>query len=1251
MQTRRRRPSLLNGASIAVCLLALARSAGAVDGTWTSPATGLWSDSLNWLGGTVANGFDATANFDTIDTLGDVAVHLDTARTIGNLIFGDVDGATTPGDWLLDNNGNAANILTLQATGTPTITVNALGDGKSVTIQAEIAGLNGINKAGVGTLTLTGANSYTGGTTLSGGILAFSALNNLGSGGITFDGGTLQWAGTNTTDISTRTVTIGPGGGTLDVVANNVTLANAIGNNGAGSLTKTGAGTLTLNGVNTYSGGTLLNAGIILISADAALGAATGGVTFSGTSTLRFGGAFTLPATRTITSNAGVTGTLDIQANAITVAGPLVGAGAFTKSGSAVLTYTGTTASGFTGALNINTGIFRVAAGSTLAAGSFTVAATAGAQFHVNGGAFTSSALSTVNQTGAGFLIDSGTAAFNGGIRTNGDNGGVIRVSGGTFTASDVNVQRNSAGTVDFTRGFILSGGTSTVGTIRLGSANSNGAMSVEGGNLTANGAVTIGNQQTSGRGGAMRVTSGTFTSTDTVDGIVLGKTNLVNGNANNVASATFTGGVSKVEKFTLGFDSTVTAGSSTIAVNGGTLYLGSGGIVKNGTSGLTTAVNLTAGLIGANADWASAVSVSTGTTATNNITIKAASDADVAHDITINGVTGSGGFTKTGGGKLIIGGNSTYNGGSVGTTISAGTLQVGSGGTAGTLGTSVVINNGILAFNRTDALTFANNISGTGALEHNGTGTTTLSGTNTYAGNTTINAGTLRVASSLPSPVVTVNSTGTLGGTGALAGAVTVNNGGRLAPSDAAGTAPATLTLGSVTLSSGSILDVDFTSLSTFDKVVVTGTNGLTINGVGINLYTSNTVTPWTTTGSYNLFQYTGDLGGLAATNLSSALTILNPLGSLTYNFSSAGGFITLDIGTVGVTPTWIATGGGSWNTAGNWNTTAPNAQDATAKFGSAISAPSTVTLDGNKTVGVIEFGNANAYTIAQGTSGTLTLSKSSGSAAVDNVSGSHTISAPVSLASPTIVTVFDPADTLTVSGAVSGANSLTKSGLGTLALPSANSFGGGATLAAGTLRIGHNQSLGTAAATVTGNGTLQFGANNLAPANDVVVNSGATATIDTQSNSATLAGVVSGDGALNKAGSGRLVLLSSANSYNGPTTITAGVLSVDNLSDGSFPSPIGQSANDAANLVLNGGTLEYTGTGISTDRLFRLRYRRRSPRGFRHGSGAIHQFRSNHLRGVQHGADADAFRHEHRCKHAECGDRQQWHRCNFAD
>ena len=311
-----------------------------------------------------------------------------------------------------------------------------------------------------------------------------------------------------------------------------------------------------------------------------------------------------------------------------------------------------------------------------------------------------------------------------------------------------------------------------------------------------------------------------------------------------------------------------------------------------------------------------------------------------MAHDIGINGgIAGSGGFTKTGGGKLIIGGDSTYTGGSVGTTISAGTLQVGGGGTAGTLGTSIITNNSILAFNRSDTLTFANNISGTGAVQQNGSGTTTLTGTNTYSGSTTINAGTLRVNSSLPSPTITVNNTGTLAGPGPVAGFVTVNSGGKLAPSDLAGTSPGTLTLGSLTLSSGSTLDFDFSSLSTFDKVSVTSANGLTINGAGINLFASNTTNRWTIPGNYNLFQFTGSLGGLAASDLNAAFSILNPEPTYTYNFSNTGGFITLSIGSPVVIPTWDSTGGGSWarRAIGLRHCLTP---DAKAKFGNKIIA-----------------------------------------------------------------------------------------------------------------------------------------------------------------------------------------------------------------------------------------------------------------------------------------------------------------------
>ncbi len=56
------------------------------------------------------------------------------------------------------------------------------------------------------------------------------------------------------------------------------------------------------------------------------------------------------------------------------------------------------------------------------------------------------------------------------------------------------------------------------------------------------------------------------------------------------------------------------------------------------------------------------------------------------------------------------------------------------------------MIDNGNLAFNRTDAVTFPGNVSGTGSLNQIGTGTLTLTGTNTYTGGTTITAGTLQI-------------------------------------------------------------------------------------------------------------------------------------------------------------------------------------------------------------------------------------------------------------------------------------------------------------------------------------------------------------------------------------------------------------------------------------------------------------------------------------------------------------------------
>jgi len=142
-----------------------------------------------------------------------------------------------------------------------------------------ISGTGSFQQLGTGTTILTAVNSYNGGTTISAGVLNVSADNNLGSaaGGLTFNGGTLQFGSAfNLAD--TRTITLNGGGGTFDTNGFNTSISQGI--TGSGGLTKTGPGTLTLSGSNSYSGGTVLNAGILVVNNAQALG--LGNVTVNG---------------------------------------------------------------------------------------------------------------------------------------------------------------------------------------------------------------------------------------------------------------------------------------------------------------------------------------------------------------------------------------------------------------------------------------------------------------------------------------------------------------------------------------------------------------------------------------------------------------------------------------------------------------------------------------------------------------------------------------------------------------------------------------------------------------------------------------------------------------------------------------------------------------------------------------------------------------------------------------------------------
>lgn len=118
-----------------------------------------------------------------------------------------------------------------------------------------------VTKSGPGILALNGANGFPGAFAFDGGLVRFNNAGNLGTSSLAFDGGGLQWATGNTTDISINSVSIGGGGVTFDMGANNVTFANPLG--GAGGLTKTGPGKLTLNGNNTFNGSTVIALGTL----------------------------------------------------------------------------------------------------------------------------------------------------------------------------------------------------------------------------------------------------------------------------------------------------------------------------------------------------------------------------------------------------------------------------------------------------------------------------------------------------------------------------------------------------------------------------------------------------------------------------------------------------------------------------------------------------------------------------------------------------------------------------------------------------------------------------------------------------------------------------------------------------------------------------------------------------------------------------------------------------------------------------
>jgi autotransporter-associated beta strand protein len=141
--------------------------------------------------------------------------------------------------------------------------------------------------------------------------------------------------------------------------------------------------------------------------------------------------------------------------------------------------------------------------------------------------------------------------------------------------------------------------------------------------------------------------------------------------------------------------------------------------------------------------------------------------------------------------------------------------------------------------------------------------------------------------------------------------------------------------------------------------------------------------------------------------------------------NFWGEGGTSTVTYDWVGYGPgynpppgpathTWNVDANGNWSLASNWTGGEPNADGAAANFLGAITAARTITVDGQKTVGSLTFNNTNSYTLAG--PGPLVINSAAAST-IEVTGGSHTISAPLSIAAGKTVTKSGPG-TLTISG-----------------------------------------------------------------------------------------------------------------------------------------------------------------------------------------------------------------------------------------
>lgn len=1182
-------------------VLALSADAGAITLTWDgngSTAPNPNGGSGTWDTNTTANWWDGALNvvWPALGGNDDDAIFADTAGTVTIAA-----GGVTADDLTFNTSGYILSGGTLTLNGASSVLTT--GAGVTATINSVInPGATGFSKAGAGTLVLGGANTYTGPTAVTEGILRLGNNSALGASSLTTvsSGATLDLAGFSGAGLAISISGTGVGG--VGAIHNsNGAIASSI---SVGAVTLTGDATIT----NAVAGG------------DRGKTLSTGTMNLGGNKLTLSSGLVAI-GLRNITS-----GNIDIN------------------SGGILLSENGGTQTSVTGTITINAG------GLMETRDSDNSAMTSLHTIALNGGRLATATITGNNGGGAGTLLKNNITvdAVNGGI-INGNNtafGINLRLAG--------NISGSGALTLQGAKGVEFQGDTSgytgtatvTSGTLffspTIASQTFNGIIAGTQ-PVTKTGVNTTIFAANNTYAGATTVSAGTLVLAGSNTGAGLtsvssGATLRLDYGANNIhkigGALTLSGG--SVELSGGSFADTVTGTtltantSSTVTRSSGSATLNLGAITRNnlsflnfGQSGIARASNTnnTYGILGT---WATvggsqwAVNDGTGlvvAAATTDLTRLSSGDKTIldgaaTHVRLIEG-TGTAGNILLGSAtttiNTLIQSNVSGTGAAIvdpaGQTLALNAVMVSTGAGALTIGSGT--NNGTLRAAGT-SLEFVdlaaagitvNSViadgTGSSTVTKQSAGVMTFTNENTYSGGTTVIAGTLRASLGNTAGARSIFGTG----------AITVNS-GAIVHFQAGSTPNAMTHANAINLNSGTLLSDDANQTFT-GNIALTGANTIQVNWGNKSATLSGTVSGAgsfnkTDAGTLTLSGTNTYTGGTTLTAGTLRAASVGAFGAAGQTLSLNGGTLALGSDTA-VSSKHVTMGGNATFTldratsgagfATTWGNLTSTTGDRTLTFAKGANVTDEATLLFNGTLSVS--GRTTTFNVGTGANVHIAGSTASGAQTINMVKsgvgtlilsgnngtwdgGNTTLNggtlelrslmgdnvqyrASVTAASDTTLRLAQDTSTNYMSG-ITAANGMTiESGRINSGTTSMNHSLGTLSLGAATLNVNR-------ASTITGAG---IGAVSFTGATTLTGN--ATTNVGTSAELA-LQGAVGGAFTLTKSGAGRLVL-SGVNTYTGATNVSGGTLLVN-----------GSTVASSAFTVASGATLGGTGNIAGT-------------------------------------------------------------------